>query len=80
MLVPGIGWFAITNSYIFEVIEAVVKFASTETTDGLGTSTQTIPQGNALMSVLSNLSLTIILTVHVTFSHPINYAVKKSIV
>ena len=34
-------------------------FATPETTDGLGKSTQTISEGNALRSVLSNLSLTI---------------------
>ena len=36
------------------------KFATPETTDRLGASTQAIPEGNALTIVLNNLSVTIL--------------------
>ena len=74
------------NACIYAYLLDFLVFATPETTDGLGTSTQTIPEGNALTSVFNNLSLAIFLallflhnTAHVTFSHPVNYAIKKSL-
>ena len=42
--------------------ETIMLFATPESTDGLGTSNQTVPEGNALTSILNNLSLTIFIT------------------
>ena len=62
-------------------------FSTPETirTDWIYISTQTVPDSNALTSVLTNVSITIFITLFVlhntcAFFHPINYAIKKSIV